>query len=56
MAPVDARVIRYFVLTVMLAFVVGVLPLLRPVRDGGRLLGAMPRRQGLGLGLFWCRR
>ena len=36
MAPVDRRVIRYFALSVMLAFLVGVLPLLVLFVTGGR--------------------
>lgn len=53
-APVDARVARYFVLTVLLAFVVGVPPLLMLVLTGGAeiLVGGdaeAPTGGGLGM-------
>jgi hypothetical protein len=50
-APVDARVIRYFVLTVILAFMVGVIPLtlLLMTTGGTAEAGAQPEGSGLGL-------
>jgi hypothetical protein len=50
-APVDAKVIRYFVFTVILAFVVGVIPLtfLLMTTGGGAEGGAEPEGGGLGL-------
>ena len=50
-APVDARVIRYFVLTVILAFVVGVVPLtlLLMTTGGTAEAGAQPEGGDLGL-------
>lgn len=53
-APVDARVMRYFVLTVLLAFVVGVPPLLVLVLTGGADIlaggdGDTPTGGGLGM-------
>jgi hypothetical protein len=54
-APVDARVMRYFVLTVLLAFVVGVPPLLMLVLTGGAEIlvgggdGDTPTGGGLGM-------
>ena len=43
MAPVDARVARFFVLTVILAFVVGAAPLLVLMLTGGAAWSARPR-------------
>jgi hypothetical protein len=51
-APVDARVIRYFVLTVMLAFVVGVLPLMLLMLLTGAGAGGEGSGEGAGVGLL----
>ena len=50
-APVDARVVRYFVFTVILAFVVGVIPLtlLLMTTGGTAEAGAEPEGAGLSL-------
>jgi hypothetical protein len=48
-APVDARVIRYFVFTVALAFVVGVIPLTFLLLTTGGGYEGEPRGGGLGL-------
>ena len=49
-APVDARVVRYFVFTVMLALVVGIVPLLLLMLTAGGGEGAEPGAEpGLGL-------
>lgn len=55
MAPVDARVARYFILTVLLAFLVGVPPLLVLVLTGGASMlagGEQTAPEGGGIGLL----
>jgi hypothetical protein len=51
-APVDARVVRYFVFTVLLAFVVGVIPLMLLMVIAGGAADGETAGEGAGLGLL----
>ena len=55
-APVDARVVRYFVFTVILAFVVGIIPLsLLLMTTGGATEAGAAAEGAPGSGCSWCR-
>ncbi len=51
-APIDARVVRYFMFTVLLAFVVGVIPLTLLMLTGGGAADPEAPAQSSGLGLL----
>ena len=51
-APVDARVVRYFVFTVLLAFLVGVIPLTLLMLMTGGATDAAAAGEGPGMGLL----